>query len=350
MADGIKEMVSKTLGLVQKNRAHVEGIIAEWPSRPKLGAEMMLAKYGPPHEATEEQLIWRSIGPYKRITVTKAEHHHDFPKPHMDFLEHTVGYRVPPEKAAALSEYDGSCTFDRTRGELSARCDLEGHNILTLNLAHEIITGKINAEEARKVFTEIVVDDVKGKYPSYTTQLLFDPEGSSGARFPDTPTIPGSPQRPSGLTQPHGDENDGEVLGYIGAVDDLETMAALAIAPKKLRPEIAEFTKMLHEEHGRHFEETLKLGQQIGVTPRETSEVDKFRVQNAEKLADLLPLEGKEFETGYMQAKIKGHEETIKLIDSQLMPRTHSDALKQHLRVTREHLARHLEQAKSIQV
>ncbi len=33
---------------------------------------------------------------------------------------------------------------------MSARCDLEGHNILTLNLAHDIVTGKKTAEEARK--------------------------------------------------------------------------------------------------------------------------------------------------------------------------------------------------------
>ena len=36
---------------------------------------------------------------------------------------------------------------------MSARCDLEGHNILTVNLAHDIAMGKKSAEEARKEFS-----------------------------------------------------------------------------------------------------------------------------------------------------------------------------------------------------
>ncbi len=30
-------------------------------------------------------------------------------------------------------------TINKTAGEMSARCDLEGHNVLTLNLARDII-------------------------------------------------------------------------------------------------------------------------------------------------------------------------------------------------------------------
>ncbi len=65
----------------QADRSAVDRIIAQWPNRPKLGAEQMLAKYGMPREATAEQLIWHNQGPYKRITVAKSEDHHDFPKP-----------------------------------------------------------------------------------------------------------------------------------------------------------------------------------------------------------------------------------------------------------------------------
>ena len=97
------------------------------------------------------------------------------PKPHMDFMEHTIVYQVPANKADALSEYDGSCTFDRTRGTLSARCDLEGHNILTLNLAHDIVTGKKSASAARKAFGEIVGEDMLGKHPPYVEALQFKP-------------------------------------------------------------------------------------------------------------------------------------------------------------------------------
>ncbi len=332
----------------QNDRSTVDKMISGWPNRPKLGAEQMLAKYGIPQEATSEQLIWHNQGPYRRITVTKSEDHHDFPKPHMDYMEHTISYAVPAEKADALSAYDGSLTFDRTRGEMSARCDLEGHNILTLNLAHDIVTGKKSADEARKAFGENVVADTQGKYPPYTTALQFEPK-KSGTSFADVPVIPGSSRRPMGAAKPQGDKEDGEVLGFVGAVDDNEIVAALVAGTKKLSPEVAGYAKMLHAAHGKSLAETLKLGQQIKVTPVETDAVDKLRVKGAGELAALVPLDGDAFGKAYVEAMIKGHGEVIEMIDNQLLKNADNAAVKKHLTETRGHVAMHLEEAKKVQ-
>jgi len=348
MGEGILETVGNALGLNHVDPSAVEAMIAQWPERPRLGAQSMIAKYGAPTESTAQELIWLGQGPYKKIIVTKDEHHHDFPKPHMDFLEHTVDYKVPPERAAALSEYDGSCTFDRTRGELKARCDLEGHNILTLNLAHDIVTGKMTAAEARTAFSEIVTEDIKGKYPDYATKLQFTPEGASEVKFVDTPTIPGSPVRPDGIAEARGDATDGEVLGFIAAADELEVVSAITAGSKKMSADAANFSQMLHEAHGAHLVETLELGTRIGVTPLETATIDVFRKKNVGALADMVPLEGEDFERDYLAAKIKGHTELIEMIDTKLLGDARSDEVRQHVQATRDHLAAHLEQAKAL--
>jgi len=75
-------------------RSDGKKMIGEWPNRPKLGAQRMIAKYGEPQEATGERLVWHNQGPYKRILVTRQETPHDFPKPHMDYLEHTIEFRA----------------------------------------------------------------------------------------------------------------------------------------------------------------------------------------------------------------------------------------------------------------
>jgi hypothetical protein len=62
---------------------------------------------------------------------------------------------------------------ERTRGEIGARCDREEANILALNLADEIATGKRSVEEARKLYGEQVVALAKGKQASYTKELNF---------------------------------------------------------------------------------------------------------------------------------------------------------------------------------
>ena len=144
---------------------NVNKVTKDWPARPRLAVQEMMGKYGEPVEVSSETVIWHNEGPYKRIMVTKKEIPHDFPKPHMDFLEHTILYNVPTDKIDDLVAFDASMTINKTAGEMSARCDLEGHNILTLHLAKDIITGKTTVAGARKSFGENVVADVAGKHP-----------------------------------------------------------------------------------------------------------------------------------------------------------------------------------------
>jgi predicted outer membrane protein len=331
-------------------RSDVKKMIGEWPNRPKLGAQQMIAKYGEPQEATGERLVWHNQGPYKRILVTRQETPHDFPKPHMDYLEHTIAYRVPADKAGALTAYDGSATFDRTAGELSAKCDLEGHNILTLNLAHDVVTGKKDAETARKAFGEAVVQDAMGMNPADVTTLRVEP--STSAADAGVPVIPGSPRRApaSGAVGTSGtaDTGDSEVLGFVGAVNENEILAAAEAAKKNIRPEVKDYAMMLHKAHGKNLGASLQLGQKIGVTPMETSDVDKFRVKGAGELAALIPLNGNDFEGAYLDAMIQGHTEVLKMIDDQLLPGARNAALQAHLKTTRNDVAQHLEQAKQL--
>jgi len=330
------------------DRSPIKKILTAWPNRPKLGANEMMAKYGLPQEATTEKLVWHNQGPYKRIMVTREEIPHDFPKPHMDFLEHTIEYNVPLDKTAELIEFDGSSTINRTAGELSARCDLEGHNILTLNLDHDIVTGKKSVKEARKAFGEIVVQDVKGEHPPYVEALQFQPTGKS-ARFPDEPVIPGSPVR---LMQEKGERagmDDAEVLAFVIAVDDNEVLAAAEAQKKKLSPEVLSYAKMLHMEHGKNQEQVMALGLKLDITPSDTPEVDKLRAKGAGELAALVPLDGKEFEQAYLAAMVKGHTEALAMIDGQLMKAAKAEKLQEQLKVTRGHVAAHLEQAKQLQ-
>jgi predicted outer membrane protein len=308
----------------------------------------MVTQYGLPQEATSEQLIWHHIGPFKRITVTRAEHHHDFPFPHTDYLEHTIEYAVPVDKAAALSAYDASLTFDRTRGEMSARCDLEGHNVLTLNLAHEIVTGAKNTEEARAAFSQIILEDWQGSHPPYTEALQFEPSRTSAA-FSDVPTIPGSPKRAATLDPTAALSKDAEILAMVVAADLNEILAALQTSKKQVGPEVMNYATMLHKEHGTNLHETLALGQRIDMTPIVTDSVDELLIKGARDLARLVPLEGERYGRAYLKAMIAGHQEVLDMIDNRLCEQAENEAVKNHLIQTRGHVAMHLEQAKELE-
>ncbi len=67
-------------------------VIGDWPEESREAAQLVVEKYGEPHEATVSQLIWNAVGPWKRIIAQRAHWEHRFPAPH------TVGrdvHRLP---------------------------------------------------------------------------------------------------------------------------------------------------------------------------------------------------------------------------------------------------------------
>ncbi|MDQ3655067.1 MAG: hypothetical protein M3457_08310 [Chloroflexota bacterium] len=158
----------------------VETLIEGWPDAPKRGARHMLERYGPPNEATPTKLFWYRAGPWKRILVTSDVVTHNFPAPHSDFLTQVIDYQVPPEKFEEIARFDGSCLLDRTSGEAAARCDSEAANTITLNLMHDIVTGKTGVEEAREMFADTMVAYTLGRSAPYAEGLQFTvPEGGT---------------------------------------------------------------------------------------------------------------------------------------------------------------------------
>ena len=337
------------------DRASVDSILTSWAERPRLGAHQMLGKYGLPQEATSEQLIWHNAGPFKRITVMNLETPHDFPLPHVDYLEHTIVYNVPQDKVGALIEFDASSTINRTVGELSARCDLEGHNVLTLNLDHDIVTGKKTVEQARKAFGEIVGEDVMGKHPAYVEALQFEPMLVANAAFSDKPVIPGSPVRAAdadadAVTAANSKmKGDAEVLASVIAIDLNEVLAAAEAQKKKISAPVMSYAKMLQEEHGLSMVNTMKLAQTLGITPIDTAAIEKMKKKGAGELATLITLEGNDFERAYLAAMKKGHAEALTMIDSNLIKMADNEALKLHLVESRRHIAAHLEASKQLE-
>jgi hypothetical protein len=161
-----------------------QSIIASWPMKPREAASTLIAKYGQPDVVGDRVLIWYDKGPFKKISLMRDEQPHSFPVQHTDFLTETVMYRVPSDKVDEVTAYDGSVWFHRTRGELSAQCDVEEMNYLALNLAHDVATGARTVEDARAFYAKTAMEFKQGTRSSpYVTGLRFQPD--RGAPDPD---------------------------------------------------------------------------------------------------------------------------------------------------------------------
>lgn len=104
----------------------------------------------------------------------KGAQHGHLPQPHNDVLQQTIDYKVPMEKYSDLALFDGSTIAERTKGELSARCEGEEMNFLAINLVNEICVGTLTVEEARQRYTDIATAFNKGEKHPYVEDLQFD--------------------------------------------------------------------------------------------------------------------------------------------------------------------------------
>ena len=81
---------------------------------------------------------------------------------------------LPVEKFSEIAAYDGSVIPERTKGEISARCDMEEMNYLALNLADEIGRGERSVEEARRMYAETASAFALGRSSPYVEGLRFE--------------------------------------------------------------------------------------------------------------------------------------------------------------------------------
>jgi hypothetical protein len=184
----------------------VQRILATWGEESRKAAHAMIEKYGPPDEVVLTRLIWHNNGPWLRTVVYREEVAHRFPMEHVDVLEQTISFRVPPEKFTELAQFDGSVICERTKGEISARCDKEEANFLALNVAHDIIQGERSVEDARQFYADTVARMMAGEESAYTRGLRFRVMPPERARDPDEPAEPAVRAREAGA--PRDGEDD----------------------------------------------------------------------------------------------------------------------------------------------
>lgn len=169
----------------QMDMRGVQGMVASWPEASRMAAMDMMQKYGPPQEVTASMLMWRNNGPWKWTRVSRDTIPHNFPMPHPDLLEQAIDYQVPLGKYDDLARYDGSVIVERTKGQMSARCDKEGANFLALNLAHDVATGQKTVEAARSYYAAAMKRFMNTKQiDPYMQRLQFQMSGQN-ARDPD---------------------------------------------------------------------------------------------------------------------------------------------------------------------
>lgn len=162
--------------MMPMDEAGVRAMMAGWPEASRMAAMDMMQKYGPPQEATASMLVWKNNGPWKWTRIFNEAVQHNFPMPHPDVLEQAIDYQAPVDMFDDLARYDGSVIVERTKGQMSARCDKEGANFLAINLANDVATGRRTIDDARTYYARAMKTFMETKrMDTYMQGLRFQP-------------------------------------------------------------------------------------------------------------------------------------------------------------------------------
>jgi len=133
-------------------------------------------------------------------------------------------------------------------------------------------------------------------------------------------------------------------LGLLASVNEHEIAAARQAKEKNVSAPVLTFADMMETQHGENLAKTRSLG-----SPADTPEVQAMKDKARAELDELGKKSGRDYETAYVDAMVKGHMQALTLIDTRLNALASSDAVKQHLAATRDAVSMHLEAAKKLQ-
>ncbi|MBO9787267.1 DUF4142 domain-containing protein [Xanthomonas phaseoli] len=142
-------------------------------------------------------------------------------------------------------------------------------------------------------------------------------------------------------------KGDGAVLGVLAAIDDNEIALAKQAIEQDLGGATGEFAQQMLHDHEANLEKTKSLG--ASESPRAQAMRAKGKAA-VEALSKTLTLpDGKDaYRNAFMRTMVIDHGDTIKIIDSELLPAAESAPVKQHLEQTRRVVSAHFERAHAV--
>ncbi len=170
------------------------------------------------------------------------------------------------------------------------------------------------------------------------------PEATTADTAPMPATEPTAPVAPETTPPAPAATDDSLALGLLAVVNDQEIQAAQQAIAKKVSAPVMDYARMMEKEHTDNLVATKALGA-LGDTP----EVQAMKEKGASDLAELGRKSGKDYETAYVEAMVKGHTEALALIDGRLLTLASVGPVRDHMAKTRDQVAMHLALAQKLQ-
>ena len=156
-------------------KALAEAAVGGWWSASSRVARLMIEKYDVPDEVRPGHLVWNGNGHWRRTVVRNVTPPYG-PADDLGVLEQTILYPLTPGQVADLEAYDLKLDYEPGTRELTARSDREEVNLLRLNLADDVVNGRMAPAQARHLHARLLELENSGKSSPYLQSLRFAPD------------------------------------------------------------------------------------------------------------------------------------------------------------------------------
>ena len=138
-------------------------------------------------------------------------------------------------------------------------------------------------------------------------------------------------------------------LASIAAIDKGEILLSIVASNKKPSSGVADFAKMMIDQHGSNLTQILEMANNLHAFPLIGGNAEKLKEQGAKEMMALSGLQGEQFDKAYVDAMVKGHQGALDLISQHLMKTAKHEEIKKFLTDTQTVVEHHLEDAKKLQ-
>jgi putative membrane protein len=143
------------------------------------------------------------------------------------------------------------------------------------------------------------------------------------------------------------DLTDAQILGVTDAANTGEVDQANVALARTHSDKVKSFADMMVREHTAAKNQGLDIAKQLGVTLATSAKSAEVQKEGADALKTLHETNADDFDKKYLKTQIHLHEDTLKLLDGELIPKASTPQVKGLLSDMRAHVQHHLAVAHS---
>lgn len=140
---------------------------------------------------------------------------------------------------------------------------------------------------------------------------------------------------------------DAQIITQLEMLNKSEIMLSLKAIQNAQDHRVQEFARMMKHDHSKNLFDTKNLAKNLNIRSENSEKIVEMQKQLQNNMQQLKSLKGSQFDKAYMDLMVKEHVKAIEEIDN-LLENVNNEQIKDHLKVTKEHIAKHLEQAQII--